>query len=585
MKKILLLLAFISISALVYGSPIGEQRAREIAKSFFMQNATRSSSTDVALAWAGDDIEAGVAATDIDLAMLYIYEPTDAKGFVVIAGDDTVAPIVAYSFENSIDVNNMAEATRAILAAWGKQVSASRRVAKPVTRADDDAIGSVVKQYVTAQWGQNAPFNGEAPVYSGSQSVTGCVATAMAIIARYHQYPEKGVGTIPSYSYTLNGSTKTIAANTLGRTYDYDNMPLSYNEGYTSAQGSAVAALMYDMGTAVQMQYSPTESGSFHTAIPQALSKYFGYSKATMSVSRGDYTDKEWNAVLKENLDKYGPTIFRGSSDAGGHAFIIDGYTSKYYFSVNFGWDGYGNGYFKLPDIEFYKEQAAICYLEPDPAGTTVYRGDLQLIALGSYDAYGNFVPSFKGLISSATEYSNGTSFTCKIGGVWNTGYENFTGKVALVLCDKSGSVKQQLYTFNTNLDPSYYTSVTAGVTINTAVAYGDRLRIYYMADGATEWSWARASDDTCVSEIVVKSSAAEIAEKLNLKYSNVTKTLTLGAPIALNYTITSGIMQVASGSIEAHSSVGVDMSGYAAGSYTLSLTSGGESYNLVIRL
>ncbi|MBR6721348.1 MAG: C10 family peptidase [Alistipes sp.] len=585
MKKILLLLAFISISALVYGSPIGEQRAREIAKSFFMQNATRSSSTDVALAWAGDDIEAGVAATDVDLAMLYIYEPTDAKGFVVIAGDDTVAPIVAYSFENSIDVNNMAEATRAILAAWGKQVSASRRVAKPVTRADDAAIGSVVKKYVTAQWGQNAPFNGEAPVYSGSQSVTGCVATAMAIIARYHRYPEKGVGTIPSYSYTLNGSTKTIAANTLGRTYDYDNMPLSYNEGYTSAQGSAVAALMYDMGTAVQMQYSPAESGSFHTAIPQALSKYFGYSKATMSVSRGDYTDKEWNAVLKENLDKYGPTIFRGSSDAGGHAFIIDGYTSKYYFSVNFGWDGLGNGYFKLPDIEFYKEQAAICYLEPDPAGTTVYRGDLQLIALGSYDAYGNFVPIYKGIISSATEYSNGTTFTCKIGGIRNTGYENFTGKVALVLCDKSGSVKQELYTKTVTIKPNYNEYATPSVTINTDVANGDRLRIYYMADGATEWSWARTSDDTCVSEIVIKSSAADIAEKLNLKYSNVTKTLTLGAPIALNYTITSGIMQVASGSIEAHSSVGVDMSEYNAGSYTLSLTSGGESYNLVIRL
>ena len=585
MKKILLLLAFISISALVYGSPIGEQRAREIAKSFFMQNATRSSSTDVALAWAGDDIEAGVAATDVDLAMLYIYEPTDAKGFVVIAGDDTVAPIVAYSFENSIDVNNMAEATRAILAAWGKQVSASRRVAKPVTRADDAAIGSVVKKYVTAQWGQNAPFNGEAPVYSGSQSVTGCVATAMAIIARYHRYPEKGVGTIPSYSYTLNGSTKTIAANTLGRTYDYDNMPLSYNEGYTSAQGSAVAALMYDMGTAVQMQYSPAESGSFHTAIPQALSKYFGYSKATMSVSRGDYTDKEWNAVLKENLDKYGPTIFRGSSDAGGHAFIIDGYTSKYYFSVNFGWDGLGNGYFKLPDIEFYKEQAAICYLEPDPAGTTVYRGDLQLIALGSYDAYGNFVPIYKGIISSATEYSNGTTFTCKIGGIRNTGYENFTGKVALVLCDKSGSVKQELYTKTVTIKPNYNEYATPSVTINTDVANGDRLRIYYMTDGATEWSWARTSDDTCVSEIVIKSSAADIAEKLNLKYSNVTKTLTLGAPIALNYTITSGIMQVASGSIEAHSSVGVDMSEYNAGSYTLSLTSGGESYNLVIRL
>lgn len=585
MKKILLLIAFISISALVYGSPIGEQRAREIAKNFFMQHSTRSSSSDVALAWAGDDIEAGVAATDVDLAMLYIYERTDAKGFVVVAGDDTVAPIVAYSFENSINVNNMAVATRAILAAWGKQVSASRRVAKPVTRAGDDAIGSVVKKYTTAQWGQNAPFNGEAPVYSGSQSVTGCVATAMSILARYHQYPTKGVGTIPSYSYKLNGVTRTIAANTLGRTYNYANMPLSYNEGYTSAQGAAVAALMYDMGTAVQMQYTPVESGSFHTAIPQALSTYFGYDKGAMSVSRGDYTNKEWNAVLKENLDEYGPTIFRGTSDAGGHAFIVDGYTSKYYFSINFGWNGYGNGYFKLPDIEFYKDQAAICYVKPDPAGTSVYRGDLQLIALGSNDANGNFVPSFKGIISSATEYSNGTAFTCKIGGIWNAGYENFTGKVALVLCDKSGSVKQQLVTYNLNLDPSYYTSVTAGVTINTAVAYGDRLRIYYMADGLSEWSWARTSDDMCVSEIVIKSSAAEIAEKLNLKYSNVTKTLTLGAPIALNYTITSGIMQVASGSIEAHSSVGVDMSEYEAGSYTLSLTSGGESYNLVIRL
>ena len=47
-------------------------------------------------------------------------------------------------------------------------------------------------------------------------------------------------------------------------------------------------------------------------------------------------------------LDGGNPVFYGGSSDSGGHAFVLDGYTDNGYFHVNWGWSGYCNGYFLL---------------------------------------------------------------------------------------------------------------------------------------------------------------------------------------------------------------------------------------------
>ena len=169
MKKILVI-PLLFIAVVLSAAPIGENRAKEIALSFFAKSATRSATPAVELEWAGDDVTAvkgkfNASATNLGASLLYIYNRTDAKGYVVVAGDDTVRPIIAFSHENSIDVTNLPAGARAMLSAWCKQVAASRAGQRAATRTSttDDGVGQVVVKYNTAQWNQGTPFNNYAP--------------------------------------------------------------------------------------------------------------------------------------------------------------------------------------------------------------------------------------------------------------------------------------------------------------------------------------------------------------------------------------------------------------------------------------
>ena len=245
MKKIQILLVLLLSSVSLWAGPIGEQRARQIAEEFFAQNATRSTADELTLEWAGDVIsETPAMGSELNTSLMYIYNRGQNGGFVVIAGDSNIAPIIAYSFDTTLDISNMAEATRAILDAWCREVAHARQAAKPVSGGSYDmttrANGEL--RYDTALWNQGEPYNWEAPIYDGYRSVTGCVATAMSIICHYNKWPEKGVGTTPEYSYEdAYGVSRSVAANTLGRTYNYSNMLMDYNSGYTTTQGDEKA--------------------------------------------------------------------------------------------------------------------------------------------------------------------------------------------------------------------------------------------------------------------------------------------------------------------------------------------------------
>ena len=138
-----------------------------------------------------------------DESLLYVYNRTDEAGFVVVAGDDGVEKqIVAFSHDNKLQIKNLSDGARYLLEGWCKQISAARSGAYVATRAADASdVGKVEVLYETALWNQGTPFNNEAPVIGGYRSVTGCVATAMSIICYHNKWPEKGVGTTPSYKY------------------------------------------------------------------------------------------------------------------------------------------------------------------------------------------------------------------------------------------------------------------------------------------------------------------------------------------------------------------------------------------------
>ena len=342
MKKIMFFMSFL-LALSVSAAPVSEKRARQIASDFFSGVSVKSSGSGVELVWSGNDLnESAVTKSVSGEPLMYIYNNACGEGFVIVSGDDNTRPVIAFSYDGSFDVEDMPGGARYILSGWMKQIERSSDGLRMAEASVE--TGNIQCEYSTASWGQSEPFNLQTPVIRGSHAVTGCVATAMSIIAYHHQWPEQGIGTVPEYSF----ADGTVSANTLG-TYDYKNMLSNYAGGYTSEQGQEVAALMYDMGTAVKMQYGVSESGAFDIDVPAAMSTYFGYAKDMRLVYRETYSDSEWTELLKTALGA-GPLYFSGTDAyGGGHAFVLDGYTDQDYFHINYGWNGQANAYYYLP--------------------------------------------------------------------------------------------------------------------------------------------------------------------------------------------------------------------------------------------
>ena len=588
MKKIVSIICLLLVSTTLWAEPIGEQRAREIAEEFFSEHTTRSSADDITLEWAGDNIgEDCATGSKLNTSLMYIYNRGANNGFVIIAGDTNVTPIIAYSLDTTLDAGNLSEATAAILEAWCRQVENARQVAKPISSTTkraatrtNDAI-----RYETALWNQSTPYNNEAPVINGERSMTGCVATAMSIICHYNRWPERGIGTTPAYEYTDNyGYSHSIAANTLGHAYDYDNMLMNYNGGYTATQGDAVATLMKDMGTSVYMQYHPEGSGAYPNDVVAAFSKYFGYSKGIQLVYASNYSPEEWENVVRENIRNYGPTYFSASNNSGGHAFVVDGFDSDNYFHFNFGWGGLGNGYFLIPSIDYYLNQKIILYLEPDRDGTSKYRDNIQLCPL--YNSNGELM--FTGIKSSATSYATGEQFTCLLGGFQNFGTETFTGTIKLVLCDRNGNWKEELYSGEYTIEPndfSYY-NYYATPTITSTLEEGDRLRIYYKGDNSDEWQWALSNDtEYAVSEVLVKGSPEDMAKGCYFAYDKSTQKMYIGNKHAMSLVIyvDETNEKYASADFEMNSTGSI--TGIPAGTYRIEISLGSKPYVLTVKL
>lgn len=601
MRKILvipLLLVALTLSA----APIGEKRARDIATSFFSKSSTRSTTATVELAYAGE-INTSTkgklstsSRTNIDESLLYIYNRTDAKGHVVIAGEDSLRPIIAFSHEGCLDMDNIPDGVRFMLSSWSKQVAAARAgryAASRVAGADD--IGEVVVKYNTAQWNQSEPFNNKAPIYDGYRSVTGCVATALSIICKYNEWPKCGTGTTPAYSYTDdNGVPRQISANTLGHSYDYANMRNdNYTSGYTQAEADAVATLMKDIGYGVKMSYHYIGSGAFDSDALYGMITYFGYKKSTKMASGDSYSEEEWVEILKANISAHGPTYFSGV-DYGrndvhvGHAFVLDGYTTGGYISINYGWGGSGNAYYLIPNIDYMNQQKSFLGMSPDKNGTSQYADNITYISL--YDNSG--VAVYRGLATSKNIEANKAA-VITYGGIYNSGIAAFNGYYRIVHCDKTGSVKSVLLEEGLSLNTQSFTYDSKVITLKNPIAVGDKVIIQYRNANSQEWSNILRSDNLCSQAIVLSATPEYVSEQLSVscRRENGSKRLIFTLPDTreykiMSYTITdtNGVAKM-SGNIEQQNGAAIDASALTSGEYTVAVSLCGESYEFILAL
>lgn len=409
----------------------------------------------------------------------YVFN-NDAGGFVIIAGDDAVAPVLGYTSTGSFDAENLPDGLKDLLKSYERQIAAlgDNYVAnQTATRA----AFTGEKLLKTAEWDQNVPFN----KYTPSNYVTGCVATAGAIVMKHHGYPAKGTG---SHSYTWNG--KTLTAN-FEHTYDWTSMPAKY-DGTNDAAFDGVARLMADLGVAVEMQYNKDGSGAYIGNLVTALQKHFGYSKLSHLMAIEDVGAEAWNRRLREEIDANRPVLYAASDPArGGHAFVIDGYKDES-FSVNWGWGGYCDGFYQIGALnpesagkptgdKYNVGQSAVFGMEPSD-------GTEKISSLG-------FLTNVGGLkmlnmnITDVKKGQNGVIFCAPIG---NTGDQPYTGEVAVALMNAKGEMREIVTSSPltvVNLAAGrYYPSLSFSFVSTVDAEPGDYLAIVAKEEGSSEY-------------------------------------------------------------------------------------------------
>ena len=381
MKKTLFLLLILTVMAKISAQPVGIDKAQAIAKKYIGINEPQMA--HYALTASPEFIYTDDCGTPV----MYAFNIGNI-GFILVGANESFSPIVGYSFNGTFDSNRLPDNLKAWLNGYVEDVCAIKNsetkaadilAAQTVFRAEWQALeyndaafysfkGSKnVNALVETHWDQGTGYNNYCPIYNGSHCVTGCVATAMAQIIRYHRYPNIGYSS-HTYQHATYG---TLSANFDSTYYDYTLMPNTINYYSSAAQQNAVSLLCYHCGISVNMNYQNPQhtsgSGAHSESVPNAL-LYFGYANSFYLNKNGN--NDIWDSLLRHDLDLARPVYYSGSNSEGGHAFVCDGYKSNGQYHFNFGWGGYGDGFYTLSSVNGYSSsQGAVFNIVPSQMG------------------------------------------------------------------------------------------------------------------------------------------------------------------------------------------------------------------------
>ena len=350
MKKFLLTIGFFLLPAVILAATLSPEEA--------LSRYSRSGGSRIA-AKSTPELRRTVNTADGNAALYVFSEAADA-GFIVLSADDKAPALLGYSDAGEFDAANIPPQLEWWLQCYASQVEWLRNdnAAKPTVNlekaaapGDFDAITPMVK----TKWNQMDPYNILCPKLSNELCPTGCVATAMAQVMKYFNYPKIGTGEI---RYLWKNRNSWLSMKFSEKEFDWENMADEYIAGqYTEQQADAVAYLMQACGYASQMNYGLSASSA--SAQNQALGmvNYFGYDKGMTYVMRQSYNYDDWFRMIYDNLVEYGPIIYGGNDIwMGGHSFVCDGYDGNGYFHFNWGWSGMSDGYFLLDALAPYAQ-------------------------------------------------------------------------------------------------------------------------------------------------------------------------------------------------------------------------------------
>jgi len=411
MKFKLLLLMVVFSGHFAWADPITPQTAQLVAEHFISGKLSKQLYLKQLLP----------PSSNFQNQNYYVFNATDGAAFVIVSADDRFEPVLAYSTENNFSFENAGENTLNWFEGLDMEIQYGIDLNIP---ADTEILGrwkayiynnyvdsrstTSVSPLLQSKWGQEAPYNGLCPTYSGQKALVGCVATAMAQIMRYWKYPSMGNG---SYSY-YHSTFGTLTANFGTTTYDWNNMPL-VNASNTS--NTQLARINYHCGVSVKMNYGLNSSGAYthksdvSTGQPcaeRAFIDYFKYDPSLIGRLKSSYSNTAWENLLRAELDAGRPMLYRGYSTTGGHAFICDGYNGSY-FHFDWGWNGsYNNGNYLLTAMNpgggngYTSNQGALFGIKPIGNGGCAIPSGLSASNISASSAALNWTP-----ISGASQY------------------------------------------------------------------------------------------------------------------------------------------------------------------------------------
>ncbi len=522
------IIAFLVLIKSANAATVTVQDAQGVAVNFFKLNAPSSPTASATLQYTATEPNGAVD--------FYVFSVAPLTGFVIVAADDAIEPVIGFSSESDFDIAAAAKtgikdwmntASAKISGAVQHHVRASATIASQWTSyrqgfSPNSRRTIAVAPLLTTSWNQEPYYNQLCPFNTtdNQRSVTGCVATAMAQIMKYWNYPATGNG-----SYTYNDATSsgfssnygTQSANFGTTTYAWSSMPASL-----TANNTSVATLMYHCGVAVAMDYGDdnqggsgayvlqSEAGPGNPCAQYAYANFFRYNANTLhSVYYANYTSADWITLMEGELNAGRPVQYEGADpSAGGHTWVCDGYNTSNQLHMNWGWGGTNNGYFSVTNLSvggytFSAGDAALIGIQPLTITCSLPTG------LTSSAISGTAATLSWAAVAGATSYnlqyktSNATAWTTLSVSTQSKTLTGLTSGTVYdyqvqTVCSSGSSAYSAVSTFTTLTTascavPSGLSSsalTTTGATLNwTAVNGASTYNLQYKASTANTWN------------------------------------------------------------------------------------------------